>query len=597
MLNIKRLLIPLTAVASLVGCSPAFAQFMSSGGNIDGNGNITYIGSSTMTGKLLGNGNFTVVGLTPFNITSPSNGQCLVYSVGSLAWINSSCGGGGGGSVTSVALTTPSWLTVAGSPITTSGTLAVTATTGQTANSVLASPNGSTGALSVRALVAADIPTISLTTGVSGILPGSNGGTNNAFFSVTGPTTPGKVFTFPDISTVVLTTAAPVTVGQGGTGLTAGATGGIPYFSSTSAMGTTATLGLHCPVIGQGPGNAPITDTDFQWDDAANILTIGSAATPGTIAPLTNVGGAAAGATLTVSGGTPDTTFIGGALILQGGPGGSTSGNGAGVQLLGGTPTVGNGGGVTITGAAATASGTRTGGSVTISAGAGFRSTAGSSNGNVTVSAGSSAGTNGLGGTITLTAGAGAGAGGGGSVSLSGGTAGATGSGGTLGFNGGIGGATSGNGGDANFNGGTANEGNGGGINFTARPGVTASATARNGGSITLTAGAGVSGGLNGTINLAGGALAKGTTFTASGCSVSALVGGANAGQFASGTTGACTVVITPGVTAPNGWYCRANNLTTTANAIIQSASTTTTCTVTGTTVSADTINFLAIGY
>ena len=38
----------------------------------------------------------------------------------------------------------------------------------------------------------------SLTADVSGILPGANGGTNNAFFQVSGPTTALKSFTFPD---------------------------------------------------------------------------------------------------------------------------------------------------------------------------------------------------------------------------------------------------------------------------------------------------------------------------------------------------------------------------------------------------------------
>lgn len=64
---------------------------------------------------------------------------------------------GGGGTVTSVALTAPSWLAVTGSPITTSGTLAIAAATGQTANQFLATPNGSTGAVSLRALVYADL--------------------------------------------------------------------------------------------------------------------------------------------------------------------------------------------------------------------------------------------------------------------------------------------------------------------------------------------------------------------------------------------------------------------------------------------------------
>jgi hypothetical protein len=71
---------------------------------------------------------------------------------------------GGSGTVTSIDLTTPSWLTVSGSPVTTSGTLAVTATTGQTANRFLATPDGSTGAVSLRAIVAADIPTLNQNT-------------------------------------------------------------------------------------------------------------------------------------------------------------------------------------------------------------------------------------------------------------------------------------------------------------------------------------------------------------------------------------------------------------------------------------------------
>lgn len=67
--------------------------------------------------------------------------------------------GAGVGTVTSVAMTVPTWLSVAGSPITTSGTLAVTAAGGQTANSFLAAPSGSAGAASMRAIVALDLGT------------------------------------------------------------------------------------------------------------------------------------------------------------------------------------------------------------------------------------------------------------------------------------------------------------------------------------------------------------------------------------------------------------------------------------------------------
>lgn len=90
--------------------------------------------------------------------------------------------------------------------------------------------------------------------------------------------------------------------------------------------------------------------------------------------------------------------------------------------------------------------------------------------------------------------------------------------------------------------------------------------------------------------------IATGTT-SVSGCSLTAAVGGTLAGQFKSGTSGTCTVTITPGPTAPNGWFCFANDLTTTADKVIQTGSSTTTCTVAGTTVSADVINWTAIGY
>jgi hypothetical protein len=84
-----------------------------------------------------------------------------------------------GGTVSSVLLTAPSLFTVTGSPLTGSGgTLSLTFAPGQTANQVLASPNGTTGAAGLRALVGADIPAVNLSStgngGVTGSLPVSN---------------------------------------------------------------------------------------------------------------------------------------------------------------------------------------------------------------------------------------------------------------------------------------------------------------------------------------------------------------------------------------------------------------------------------------
>jgi len=102
----------------------------------------------------------------------PSSGTaCLVVDpIGTIT--PTSCGGGGGsGTVTSVGWgSTPSWLVGTGGPITTSGTLGL-AVPSQSPNKFLASPNGSTGALSPRSIVAADVPTLNQnTTGSAGSL-------------------------------------------------------------------------------------------------------------------------------------------------------------------------------------------------------------------------------------------------------------------------------------------------------------------------------------------------------------------------------------------------------------------------------------------
>jgi len=94
-------------------------------------------------------------------------------------------GGAGSGTVTSVGMSVPAWLSVSGSPITSSGTLAVTSKTGQTANYVLATPNASSGAVSLRALVSGDIPNLATSKITSGIFTtsrlGSGAGTSSNY--------------------------------------------------------------------------------------------------------------------------------------------------------------------------------------------------------------------------------------------------------------------------------------------------------------------------------------------------------------------------------------------------------------------------------
>lgn len=85
------------------------------------------------------------------------------------------------------------------------------------------------------------------------------------------------------------------------------------------------------------------------------------------------------------------------------------------------------------------------------------------------------------------------------------------------------------------------------------------------------------------------------TPSTPSGCGT-AIAGGNNAGTITSGTTGACTPVVTFAFTAPAGWACAIANQTT-ANLIRQTASTTTTATFSGTTVSGDVLVYHCHAY
>lgn len=74
-------------------------------------------------------GRIPLVNLSDVNITSPSNGQVITWDTATSRWIVTTPAAGGSGTVTSVGLTVPSpanaAFTVTGSPVTTSGTLAI----------------------------------------------------------------------------------------------------------------------------------------------------------------------------------------------------------------------------------------------------------------------------------------------------------------------------------------------------------------------------------------------------------------------------------------------------------------------------------------
>lgn len=92
------------------------------------------------------------------------NGNAYVY----VPW-SSGGGGGGDGTVTSVAMTVPTGFSVTGSPVTTSGTLAVSLDS-QAKNKVLASPSNAAGTPSFRELDASDIPNLNASKITAGTL-------------------------------------------------------------------------------------------------------------------------------------------------------------------------------------------------------------------------------------------------------------------------------------------------------------------------------------------------------------------------------------------------------------------------------------------
>jgi hypothetical protein len=292
------------------------------------------------------------------------------------------------GTVTSVGLTMPTGFSVANSPVTTAGTLAVTTTL----NGVLKG-NGSGFTTSTSA----DI--IGLWTGTcnaSSFLRGDGACAAAGTGTVTsvGLSAPALFTIGSSPVTTNGTLSLSYTVGQalpfanGGTNLTsaaddtvmlstgsAWAAAAVPNCgSSTQALAyTTATNSFSCQTV-TGSGGTPAgsntqvqfnnsgafgADADFVYDSTLNQITLGSVGTAGSIVGA--VGGASTGSSLTIQGGTG---LSGGAGILRGGV--PTAGTGGGVQIIGaaGVGTNQNGGGITLTSGVPT--GTGGGGSITL---------------------------------------------------------------------------------------------------------------------------------------------------------------------------------------------------------------------------------------
>ena len=270
-----------------------------------------------------------------FNGKAPAtSGTSILYGNGSGGFSNVTIGSGvsfaggtlsatgSGGTVTSVTGTSPVVSSGGSTPAISLATAygdTLNPYASKTANYVLAAPNGSAGAPTFRALVAADVPgsaltktddtnvtltlggspttallnAASLTLGWTGQLGISRGGTNTstapsaygvvygnsggtAYTSLANGTT-GQVLTattsgapswaspaYTGTVTSVSFTGGIISVATATTtpALTvAGTSGGIPYFSSGTTWATSAALAANAIVLGGGAGAAPATTT------------------------------------------------------------------------------------------------------------------------------------------------------------------------------------------------------------------------------------------------------------------------------------------------------------------------------------------------
>lgn len=132
---------------------------------------------------------------------------------------------------------------------------------------------------------------IDLSNGVTGTLPSANGGTANAFFTVSGPATSAKTFTFPNASATVLTDNAAVTATQGGTGQTSYTTGDILYASDSSTLSKLASVAAGSYLRSAGTSAAPVWSTvtlpnsatqgDVWYSSASNAISALAAGSSG----------------------------------------------------------------------------------------------------------------------------------------------------------------------------------------------------------------------------------------------------------------------------------------------------------------------------
>ncbi|NDE02060.1 MAG: hypothetical protein EBZ91_10015, partial [Gammaproteobacteria bacterium] len=219
-----------------------------------GTGQTTYTDGQLLIGNSTGNT------LAKSTLTA---GSGISITNGSGTITIAATGGGGSGTVTSVSGTgTVNGLTLTGT-VTSSGSLTLGGTLDLSSPPAIGGTAPNTGAFtSITSTSASGILTRAAATQDAVEVIGRAGGTSSYKVTLT-PTTlsASRTLTLPDVSGTVLTTGAAVTVAQGGIGITSGTSGGVPYFSGSTTIASSAALAANALVIGGGAGAAPSTTT------------------------------------------------------------------------------------------------------------------------------------------------------------------------------------------------------------------------------------------------------------------------------------------------------------------------------------------------
>ena len=167
----------------------------------------------------------------------------ITPAAGSIT-IAASGGGGSSGTVTSVGLSLPPFITVTGSPVSTSGTLTGTLAT-QTANTHFAGPtSGSAAAPTFRALVATDIPSLPASQITSGQISVAQGGTGLASLG-SGSQLLGVNTSATALEYKTLTAGSNITITPAAGAITIAAAGGGGLAIGNAVSGGTASAVLY----------------------------------------------------------------------------------------------------------------------------------------------------------------------------------------------------------------------------------------------------------------------------------------------------------------------------------------------------------------